>query len=288
MTIPTTRRFNATARSSWPACRRQVSPSGGASLSLALARYDPDGSLDSSFGISGKVVIDDETANAIALQPDGKIVVAGAGSASSKSVLLVQRFMPNGTLDTGFGEYGSATVRTEEPSAAAGIAIAPDGKIVAAGGFIARFSKSGLPDFGFGHNVLLSGVVAIRHFGAGKVAVPPDGKIVAAGGGGRATEVIRVLPDRSSLLKIKRLGHGRGMVVSDPPGIECGLLGPSADRPRARVCSSLFETGSTVKLIILHRRGSRVSWRGACTGSSHSCTVTINGDRKLTVTFRKP
>jgi uncharacterized delta-60 repeat protein len=53
------------------------------SVDFALVRYHPDGSLDRSFGIDGKVITDwsgiSDTARALAIQSDGKIVVAGAG-----------------------------------------------------------------------------------------------------------------------------------------------------------------------------------------------------------------
>jgi len=83
-------------------------------ISAGLARYLPDGTLDSTFGDGGTVITDfadagfrsDEVA-AIALQPDGKIVTAGRSqSSSAPDGLFVTRYDADGTLDDTFGEGG--------------------------------------------------------------------------------------------------------------------------------------------------------------------------------------
>ena len=78
---------------------------------FALARYNPDGSLDVTFGVGGKVITDFsgllESAEALAIQSDGKIVAAGLVSQGrTSSDFRLARFNPNGSLDTTFGIDG--------------------------------------------------------------------------------------------------------------------------------------------------------------------------------------
>src|SRR6266851_2729048 len=109
--------------------------SGLFSRSIALARYDPDGSMDGGFGSGGLVITqfpssDSDEAFSLALQPDGKIVVAGNNGTN----IGLARYNPNGTLDKSFSFDGFATTNTGFGfSPATGVAIQPDGKIVAAG-----------------------------------------------------------------------------------------------------------------------------------------------------------
>lgn len=167
---------------------------------FALARYNPDGSLDSSFGIGGKVTTSngpyDNVINSIALQPDGKIVAAGisnSGGTPAHLVWTLARFTASGGLDPTFGVGG--IVMTSFPGGLDGsgeaeaILVQPDGRIVAggiaggnAGDFaLARYDSDGTLDasFGIGGEVLtdFSGMLDI----ATSLALQPDGKIVAAG-----------------------------------------------------------------------------------------------------------
>ena len=75
-------------------------PYGG---NMALARYLPDGSLDPTFGSGGIVVGPPGTANAVALQADGDIVVAGSGA---NFMFTLARFLPDGSPDLGYGVNG--------------------------------------------------------------------------------------------------------------------------------------------------------------------------------------
>ena len=90
----------------------------GNSFKFILARYNTNGSLDTTFGTGGKVLTLDGFANAVAIQSDGKIVVAGTGLA---------RYNTNGSLDTTFGTNGIAG------GGGSDIAIQSDGKIVTVG-----------------------------------------------------------------------------------------------------------------------------------------------------------
>ena len=123
-----------------------------AASDFALARYNPNGSLDTSFGVGGKVITDfgeDEIPNSIAVQPDGKIVAAGVitGKGAASIDFLIVRYNPDGSLDTTFGEAGR--VRTDFSSSRDTLiaaALQSDGKIVAVGVTSSDFSTTS-PDY---------------------------------------------------------------------------------------------------------------------------------------------
>src|SRR5215208_3932336 len=102
---------------------------------FALARYNPNGSLDASFSGDGKQTTDfggfDE-ATGVALQGDGKIVVVGQTALSD---FALARYNPNGSLDTSFSGDGKETTDFGGvDDGAGGVALQEDGKIIAAGG----------------------------------------------------------------------------------------------------------------------------------------------------------
>lgn len=165
---------------------------------FALARYNINGSLDTSFGGAGKVTKDiaggEDYAYAVVVQPDGKIVAAGSAevnAASSNTRFTLVRYNPDGRLDSGFGTAG--VVSTDffgTENIAASVAIQADGRIVVAGythdGIgrrfaLARYSVDGSLDASFG----TGGKVTTSFFGfddgATGLAVQADGKIVASG-----------------------------------------------------------------------------------------------------------
>ena len=102
-----------------------------------VARYNVDGSLDTSFGTGGEVSTSfgptNDDAYSVTLQADGKIVVAGA-SDFSKHLALV-RYNVDGSLDASFGSGGllTTTVPNGSGEAAKSVKIQPDGKILVAG-----------------------------------------------------------------------------------------------------------------------------------------------------------
>ncbi len=81
----------------------------GSDDDFSLVRYNPNGTLDTSFSGGGKVITDfygyDDHAYSVILQNDGKIVLAGTSYLNGYDFALV-RYSPNGTLDTSFGDYG--------------------------------------------------------------------------------------------------------------------------------------------------------------------------------------
>jgi uncharacterized delta-60 repeat protein len=190
------------------------SPGGTADEDFALARYNPDGSLDTTFGSGGKVLTNyngpsRDMVHALVLQGDGKIVAAG----ESNQNFALARYNPDGSLDTTFGSGGRATtVFTYRQSVIRGLALQGDGKLVATGDSngsagtgddfaLARYNANGTLDttFGSGGTVLTDfpGPVDV----ADAVALQPNGKILAAGyttnGSGYNFGLIRYNPDGS-------------------------------------------------------------------------------------------
>jgi uncharacterized delta-60 repeat protein len=99
--------------------------------SFAVARFNPDGSLDQSFGNGGKFVMEDVgDLEAAALQSDGKLIALGDDSESFKLL----RFNLDGSLDSTFGSGGIVTTTFGGSAAAGGdLVFQPDGKLLAAG-----------------------------------------------------------------------------------------------------------------------------------------------------------
>jgi uncharacterized delta-60 repeat protein len=158
-------------------------------LAAALALAGP-GDLDRGYGDDGTRRIEGLTAaEAVAIQPDGRLVVAGWNGD-----VAVTRLNADGSDDAAFGgprflDFGSFDMGTA-------VALQPDGKIVVAGrsganAAIARLNPDGSPDMGFG----TTGKRVIDYGGptfdgAEGVAVQPDGKIVVVGTGGLDPTVV--------------------------------------------------------------------------------------------------
>ncbi len=166
---------------------------------FAVVRFNANGSLDSTFGSGGKVVTAvgsiADFADAVSVQSDGKIVVAGDSYQGSGNIdFAVVRYMPTGALDPTFGTNGKVVTAFgrsyDEPNA---MAIQSDGKIVLAGYTtnlnqskfwfaLARYTSSGSldPTFGTGGRVVSAIGPTVEAFAFG-VAIQTDGDIVAAG-----------------------------------------------------------------------------------------------------------
>jgi uncharacterized delta-60 repeat protein len=185
-------------------------------LDFALARYNTDGSLDTSFDGDGKVTTDfaagADEALAVAVQADGKIVAGGSAAISGVDFALT-RYNTDGSLDPTFDGDGRVTTDYGFGSSQIrGLAVQADGKIVAAGYgsstafdfFLARYLTNGSLDPTFGGG---DGKVTFLGFGpnnheAHSVAIQTDGKIVAAGCTNCSTSssnfaLVRLNPDGS-------------------------------------------------------------------------------------------
>jgi uncharacterized delta-60 repeat protein len=169
---------------------------GSASGEFVLLRYTANGSLDPSFGGTGIVTTtialqSYDAITALALQPDGKIVVAGATGSSYyllDSAVVLARYTATGALDPSFA--GGITPTSLRYDYGTGLALQPDGKIVAAGVAndgnalasyfaLTRYTSNGTLDASFGD----AGIVSLynKQSRVYALAIQSDGKIVAAG-----------------------------------------------------------------------------------------------------------
>jgi uncharacterized delta-60 repeat protein len=169
---------------------------------FAVARYNPDGTLDKTFGVGGKVQTDfpglAAVASSVIIQPDGKIVVAGGAFPlfTFAGDFKVARYNSNGSLDSSFGDGGIVTTTFPEGSYAFDVALQADGKIIAAGTVfvdfnpgdssntdfaLARYNLDGTPDATFGNGGQVSTDFLGLEDDAFSVLIQPDGKIVAVG-----------------------------------------------------------------------------------------------------------
>lgn len=168
----------------------------GTDYDFALARYHSDGRLDSTFGTGGKVVTDigmaPDHAKSVALQSDGKIVVGGCSQTGLDMDFTLGRYQADGRLDSSFGTGGvvKTPVAVGGTDSISGIAIQPDGKIVAVGDVrlgsqwdiaLARYRADGSldPTFGAGGKAVTELGTDFDH--AAAVGLQSDGKIVLSG-----------------------------------------------------------------------------------------------------------
>ncbi len=222
---------------------------------LFVVRYNSDGSIDTTFSNSGKYDLTiglHSSARAIAVQPDGKFVVAGYGGGSVggprpagpdmnpdaiKFVLL--RFSGNG-LDSSFGTDGKVFTEIQGGNAYAySIALQPDGKIIVGGSVfigsfhglsLARYDTNGSLDLSFGNNgfVFVGESDLNRQFS--EVLVQPDGKIVAIGSVGSTNNTDFAVMRFDSNGAPDSLFGTNGKVITDVSGVfdwaEAGALQP--------------------------------------------------------------
>jgi len=157
---------------------------------FALARYNPNGLLDQSFGTGGKVVtplsINGDVIWDIVVQPDDKIVVGGSVvifvDGIYYSYFALMRYEPNGQIDTSFGTNGKVITSISGNDTVRALRIQSDGKIVAAGftavGIgVVRYNPNGSLDVSFSDD----GIVTFNGAVAYGLAIQNNGKIIVAG-----------------------------------------------------------------------------------------------------------
>ena len=165
---------------------------GGPGADMAVTRLNSNGSVDTSFGSSGKELINfggTETARGLALQSDGKIVVEGSTSAAGEGDLAVARLNPNGGLDSTFSGDGKLTLGYGAPNEfGTGVVVQQNGRIAVMGSdadlnrdfVVSRLNADGTVDPTFGVN----GTATVEYGGVefdGDIVLQPDGNIVLVG-----------------------------------------------------------------------------------------------------------
>jgi uncharacterized delta-60 repeat protein len=171
----------------------------GSSDDFAVVRYEADGDLDLSFGTQGKTTTDffgaRDGAFAVAVQPDGKIVVVGDTilGVGGLTDFAVARYDASGVLDTTFGAAGTGRVNTDiatRVDIAKNVVIDDDGAILVTGTItmgtspvlgntgLARYTAAGVLDSSFGTGGIHS--IPLRSLGEA-LALQDDGRILVAG-----------------------------------------------------------------------------------------------------------
>lgn len=196
----------------------------GSSVYFALARYQTNGALDTSFGTLGKVLTDFGPGNlgegfAVAIQPDGRIVIAGVFD-NGNYYFALARYTTSGALDTTFGSGGTVITQAGLDYAyATSVALQPNGKIVAAGlsqigsnnqYAVVRYNNDGSLDNSYGN----AGVVLVSFADGGSdtgaaVALDQIGRAVVVGNANNLFGVARLQSDPFlEILSIARAGNG--------------------------------------------------------------------------------
>lgn len=166
----------------------------GTNQDLGVLRFKTDGSVDSTFGTFGFATVvtgpGDDVGRAIAVQSDGKIVVAGHGYNGTKVDFIVVRFNSDGSLDNTFSGTGAVSTAFGASTfdEAYSMAIQPDGKIVVAGNSnwkfaLARYNTNGSLDNTFGTGGLVVTPIGTSTDELKNITLQADGKIVAVGFG---------------------------------------------------------------------------------------------------------
>ncbi|MEJ7848137.1 MAG: FG-GAP-like repeat-containing protein [Pyrinomonadaceae bacterium] len=160
-------------------------PSDNNQTDIMIIRYNVDGSLDSTFAGSGKLIVAfpnfSESAKVITIQPNGKILIGGYLYNGQNDDFLMMRFMPNGMLDDTFGTGGLVTILSNGSDMITSLALQPDGKILA-GGFKAgisvllRYNSNGSPDSTFGGSGSVNAGQSVY-----KIILDSTGKILIGG-----------------------------------------------------------------------------------------------------------
>ncbi len=170
----------------------KVTSTGGTTLEFALIRFNTNGSFDSTFGTDGIIstaIGDFAYAEAIAIQSDGKILVAGGG-------FVLARYTTNGSLDNTFGNNGIVNTNISDVEKVNSLVIQSDGKIIAGGYSISgsdfalnlsvvRYKTNGSLDSTFGNAGIVATPVGNHntdlYYIKCALALQSDGKIIAAG-----------------------------------------------------------------------------------------------------------
>ena len=175
------------------------SSNAGGTYDFAVVRYNVDGTLDTTFNTTGRVVTDvgvgsGDFVTAAVIQSDGKIVVGGLSDASGIPYdFTLVRYNPSGTLDLTFNTTGKVLTDftgSGNSDALQALAVQSDGKIVAAGESftsggssfaVARYEMTGILDATFNTTGKVLTAFASGNASAQAVVIQSDGKIVTAG-----------------------------------------------------------------------------------------------------------
>lgn len=236
----------------------------GSDFDFSLARYNEDGSLDTSFNHDGVVTTqigsDDDYAQAIALQENGRIIVAGYTSNGQDSDFALARYNSDGSLDLEFGLGGivvlpigsgddiahAVAVQTDGSILIAGSASGTTGKVAA----IARILQDGSPDNSFGYEGVAF-TESGRDTAVNDLVIQEDGSILVTGEYSDR--------DGTTLLLMRFLENGE-------PDLDFGLDG-------AAETATIYSTETAGTTIALQESGAILI--GGSSGSGNSQDIAL-------------
>jgi len=310
----------------------------GSDKDFALARYDENGALDTTFGIGGVKTTDMgsyyDKGQAMAIQADGKIVVAGFAYLTGYD-FAVARYYADGTIDTSFGNDGKITTDfAGDDDYGYAVAIQPDGPIIVAGSTransmtdfaLARYltapqppaaARLSSPDGEISEiqptyrwdrvNGVTSYCLQVYELAGGSIIIPQTCYTPTEVGCPVGTSSCSIRPSvpltigntyrwmiqthvgtlvgpwsmkdftvvNKYILTVNSTGSGTGTIKSSPSGIDCGAS-----------CKNIYTDGTIVTLTATPATGSSfTAWAGACTGMG-PCTVTMDAAKTVTAIF---
>lgn len=205
----------------------------GVAKKFGVARFNTNGSLDTTFGIGGSVTTSFNTqyawAYGVALQSDGKIVVCGGAYVPGNSFVVAARYLSNGSLDPDFSEDGKVETPVGTYDDGYDIAVQPNGKIVLTGVsdgniLVLRYTSSGTLD----RRMKLGGktITPIAGTVSGQglaIKMQPDGKTIVAG----STETVDAGGHHFLFATIRYNNNGMIDKTFDVDGIQTETFGQS-------------------------------------------------------------
>ncbi|MCX6047097.1 MAG: delta-60 repeat domain-containing protein [Chloroflexi bacterium] len=266
---------------------------GSDNVDFALVRYNADGSLDTSFDTDGKVTTDfgnDDYGRALAIQIDGKIIVAGYTGSNNIDFALV-RYNVDGSLDTSFDTDGKVTTDFGGEDNALALALQDDGKLLVAGYAagqtdddfaLVRYNSDGSLDTSFDTDGF-----AINNLGGNDdgyaVAIQPDEKILVAGSSGTDFALARYNSDGS----LDTSFDSDGFAINNLGGNDYGFALTLQSDEKILVAGS---SGSDFALVRYQTDGSLDSAFGSndkvttdLGGQDFGAALTLQADGKLIV-----
>jgi uncharacterized delta-60 repeat protein len=253
----------------------------GGTFEFAVARFNPDGTLDSSFGVGGRVSTEffgpplqgaQEFAAAVLVQPDAKILVAGSVRQGQNRFAPIQgaiaRYNANGSLDASFGDGGKVVSASHGAITALGLDSAGDIFVLPA---VAEFTPAGLADA----TVTPAAITASSH--GGPAAFLPSGQSVLATSVGVARHDVDI--------QVQRFNAGGSLASTSAAFDYSGVSG--IDQARDGVGAAAVQANGQAVVGGSHFLGTavfglaRVNADGAldaALGAGGTLTTTLNGD----------
>jgi uncharacterized delta-60 repeat protein len=245
-------------------------------LVLVAAADGAQGTLDANFGTGGLVLTDFgglDIANAVATAKDGRIVLAGETEVGGNISFALARYTRDGSLDSSFGSGGKVTTDLGAVEFANAVALAPKGRIVAAGHtsagggdmLLVRYLSNGSLDPSFG----IGGVVE-TDLGGGEtikaISVQTNGKIIAVGAstsGGNTDFVVARYMSNGAL--DPHFGFG-GVVTTEFGGLDDIASAVAVQKDGKIVAAGASDAGGTVEFALARYNSHGVLTPGFGTG----------------------